>query len=60
MDADSFPCACEILGLVDPEQSTSKLKLLLKYIRRQFDSEGVKGSDDGGSSWYKKLHDHLE
>ena len=53
-------CACEILGLVDPEQKESNLKLLLEYILRQFNSEDAKGSDDGGSPWYKKLHDHVD
>ena len=26
----------------------------------QFNSEVAEGSDDGGFSWYAKLHDHLE
>ena len=55
MDTDSFACACGIQGLVDPEQKKSNLKLLLKYILRQFISEDAKGS-----FWYTKLHDHLE
>ena len=56
MDADSLAWACGILGLVDPEQKEGNLKLLLKY---QFNSKDAKGSDVG-SSWYKKLNDHLE
>ena len=55
MDADSFAYTCGILGLVDPEQKKGKLKLLLKYILRQFNSEDAKGS-----FWYTKLNDHLE
>ena len=47
-------------GLVDPETKKGKLKLLLKYILRQFSSENAKGCDNGGSSWYTKLHDHLD
>ena len=54
IDADS------ILVLADPEKKKGNLELLLKYILRQFNSEDAKGSDDGGSSWYTKLHDHLE
>ena len=38
------------LGLVDPETKKGKLKLLLKYILRQFSSENAKGCDNGGSS----------
>ena len=60
IDADSFVCAYVILGLVDHEQKKGNLKVLLKYILKPFNSEDVKGSDDGGSSWYTKLHDHLE
>ena len=54
IDADS------ILVLVDPEKKKGNVKLVLKYILRQFNSEDAKGSDDGCSSWYTKLHDHLE
>ena len=54
IDADS------ILGLVGPETKKGNLKLLLKYILRQFNSENAKGCHNGGSSWYTKLHDHLE
>ena len=60
MDVDSLACACGILGLVVPEQKKSNLKLLLKYILRQFNSVDADGINDGGSSWYRKLHDHLE
>ena len=60
MDANSFVCACGILGLVDPEQKKGNVKLLLKSILKQFNSEDAKSSDDGGSSWYTKLYDHLE
>ena len=51
--------ACGILGLDVPEQKKGNLKLHLKYILRQFNSEDVEGSDDGGSSCYAKLHNHL-
>ena len=54
IDADS------ILGLADNEQNKGNLKLLLRYNIRQFNSENAKDSDDGGSSWYSELHDHLE
>ena len=56
----SLACAFGILVLVVPEQKKGNLKLLLKYILRQFNPEDAEGSDDGGSSWYTKLHDHLE
>ena len=59
-DANSLCYACGILGLVVPDQKKGILKLLLKYILRHFNSEDVEGSDDGGSSWYTKLHDHFE
>ena len=58
MDAESLACVCRILGLV-PEQKKGNLKLLLKFILRKFNSEDAKGSDDGGSSWYRKLHNQL-
>ena len=54
MDAESLACVCGILGLV-----TDNLKLLLNFILRKFNSEDAKGSDDGGSSWYTKLHNQL-
>ena len=54
-DADILSCACGILGLVVPEQKKGNLKLLLKYILRQFGSKDVEGSDDGGSSWVNSL-----
>ena len=60
MDIDSLAGVCEILGLVAPEQKKGNLKLLLKFIIRQFNSEDAEGINDGGSSWYRKLHDHLE
>ena len=60
MDTYSFACACVIQGLVDPEQKKGNLKLLLKYILRQFNSEDAKAFDRGCSFWYTKLHDHLE
>ena len=56
----SLACAFGILGLVVPEQKKGNLKLLLKYIFRQFNSEDAKGSDGGGSSWYTKLYTHLD
>ena len=59
-DANSLCCARGILGLVVPDQKKGILKLLLKYILRHFNSEDVEGSNDGGSSWYTKLHDHFE
>ena len=60
IDAESLACACGILGLVVPEEKKGNLKLLLKYILRQFNFKDVEGSGDGGSSWYTKLNDHLE
>ena len=59
IDTDSLACACGILDLVVPQQKKGNLKLLLYYILRQLNYEGVRGSDDGGSSWYTKLHDRL-
>ena len=48
MDADSFACACGIPGLDVLEQNKCNLKLLLKYILRQLNSDDVESSDDGG------------
>ena len=53
-------CVFGILVFVLPERKEGNLKLLLKYILRQFNSKDIQGSDDGGSFWYTKLHDHLE
>ena len=60
LDADSLACTCGILGLDVPKQKNGNYKLLLKYILWQLNSEEVEGSDDGGSSWYSKLHDLLK
>ena len=60
MDADSLACDFGIMDFIDPEQTKGNLKLLLKYVLRQLNSEDAKGSDDGSSSLYRKLHDHLE
>ena len=51
--------ASGILGSDLLEQKKGNRKLFLKYILRQLNSKDVKGSDDGGSSWYIKLHNHL-
>ena len=51
MDADRLAYAYGILGLVVPEKKKCNLKLFIKYIFRQFNSEDVEGSDDGGFSW---------
>ena len=59
MDADSLACVFGILGLVVAEQKKGNLKLLLKYISRQFNYADVEGSDVVGSSCYTDLHDHL-
>ena len=59
MDADRLAYAYGILGLVVPEKKKCNLKLFIKYIFRQFNSEDVEGSDDGCSSWYTKLHNYL-
>ena len=59
MDADSFACACGILGLDVLEQNKGNLKLLLKYILRQLNPDDIESSDDGGFFWYAELHDHL-
>ena len=50
MGTDSLACAFRILDLDVPEQKKGNQKLLLKYILKQLNSKGVKGSD-GGSSW---------
>ena len=60
MDVDRLVCACGILGLFFPEQKKSNLKILLRYILRQFNFDAAEGSDDEGFSWYPKLLDHLE
>ena len=57
MDADSLACASGILGLVNPQQKKGNLKLFLKYILRQFNSEDTKGIDNGGSSWNMMVHE---
>ena len=59
INADNLACACGILGLDDPEQKKGNLKLLFKYVLRQFNSEDREVSDDGGSYWYVKLDNHL-
>ena len=59
IDADNLARACGILGLDDPEQKKGNLKLLFKYVLRQFNSEDREASDDGGSYWYVKLDNHL-
>ena len=42
MEVDSLAFACGILGLVVPKQKECNLKLLLKYIFRQFNKvQGV-------------------
>ena len=46
MDADSLAYVCTILDLDVPEQKKGNLKLLLKYILRQFSSEFVEGTYD--------------
>ena len=58
INADSLVCACRILALFVLEQKKRNIKILLKYIWRQFNSEDVESSNDGGSSWYVELH-HL-
>ena len=50
---------CGILGLDVSEKKKGNLKLLLKFILRQFNTEDVERNDDGGSSWYTKLYNHL-
>ena len=59
MDTDSLAFPCGILSLVVPEQKKGNLILLSKNILRQFNSEDLEGSDDGSSSWYTKLDNHL-
>ena len=56
--ADSLACVCGVVGLDVPEQNKGDLKLLLKYILRQFNPEDIEGSDDGGSDQYLKLHNY--
>ena len=52
MDAESLACVCF------QNKKKGNLKLLLKFILRKFNPEDAKGSDDGGSSWYTKLHNY--
>ena len=59
IDTDSLACACRILGWNLPEKEKGNVKLLLKYILRQLNSEDVEVSNYGSYSCYKKLHDHL-
>ena len=59
IDTDSLACACRILGWNLPEKEKGNVRLLLKYILRQLNSEDVEVSNYGSYSCYKKLHDHL-
>ena len=59
LDADSLLCACDIVGLDVPEEKKGNQKLLLKFLLRKLNSEEVEASQDGGASWFKKLHEHL-
>ena len=59
IDTDSLACACRILGWNLPEKEKGNVRLLLKYILRQLNSEDVEVSNYGSYSRYKKLHDHL-
>ena len=56
VDADSLAYVSGIMGLEVPEQKKGNRKLLLRHFLRQANSEGVKSSDYGCSSWYTKLH----
>ena len=50
--ADDLHCACGIVGLDVPEEKKDNQTLLLKFLLRNFNSEEVKASQDGGVSWF--------
>ena len=52
-NADSLHCAPGIVGLYVPEEKK------VKFLLRKLNSEEVEASQDGGASWFQKLHDHL-
>ena len=59
LDADGLYCARRIVGLDVPEQKKINQKFLLKFLLRKLNSEEVETNEDGGASWFQKLHDHL-
>ena len=59
LDADGLNCACGIVGLDVSEEKKGNQKLLLRFLLRKLNSEGVEVSQDGGACWFQKLHDHL-
>ena len=59
LDADGLHCACGIVGLDVSEEKKGNQKLLLRFLLRKLNSEGVEVSQDGGACWFQKLHDHL-
>ena len=59
LDTDSLHCACGIVGLDVPEEKKGNQNLLLKFLLRKSNSEEVEASQDGGASWFQKLHNHL-
>ena len=50
--ADDLRCVCGIVGLDVPEEKKDNQTLLLKFLLRNFNSEEVKASQDGGASWF--------
>ena len=58
MDAESFLVLVGYWGWLIQSKRKVTSNLLLKYVLRQLSFEDVEGSDDGGSSWCTKLHDH--
>ena len=59
LDANGLYCARRIVGLDVPEQKKGNQKFLLKFLLRKLNSEEVETNEDGGASWFQKLHDHL-
>ena len=53
LDADSLHCARGIVGLYVPEEKK------VKFLLRKLNSGEVEAIQDGGASWFQKLHDHL-
>ena len=59
LDADSLHYACGIVGLDMAKEKKGNQKLLIKFLLRKLNSEEVVASQDGGASWFKKVHGHL-
>ena len=59
LDAYKLHCAFRIVGLDAREEKKNNQKLLLKFLLKKLNSKEVEESQDGGTSWFQKLHDHL-